>query len=103
MVFSGADLLSVLARTARTENEIELRNEYGRHCRMLSHSEALALDPDLFVGAGNWRRIRFVRPLVTRAILNAGSHNTQRMNDGCGNHIAPPYIKEHRTARGEMK
>jgi hypothetical protein len=100
MVFTGAELSDVLDRSG---NEIELRNEYGRYCRVLSHSEALALDPDLFVGVGNLRRIRFLRPRTCKWTLNAGSHTTQRMNDGCGNNIAPPYIKEHRPARGETK
>src|ERR1035438_2994294 len=59
MVFTGADLSNVLARSG---DEIELRNEYGRHCRVLSHGEALALDSDLFVGVGNVRRCTTISP-----------------------------------------
>jgi hypothetical protein len=100
MVFTGADLSNVLARSG---DEIELRNEYGRHCRVLSHGEALALDSDLFVGVGNVRRIRFLRPRIFRTILNAGSHTTQRIKDRSGKIIAPPLIREHRPVQGVTK
>lgn len=100
MLFTGPQLAIVLGRSG---NEIELHNQYGRFCRALSRDEAMALDPDLFVGIGNRRRIRFLRPRVSNAILNAGSHTTQRMNDGFGKIIAPPLIKEHRPVQGVPK
>lgn len=100
MVFTGAELSDVLDRSG---NEIELRNEYGRYCRVLSHSEALALDPDLFVGVGNLRRIRFLRPRTCKWTLNAGSHTTQRIKDRSGKIIAPPLIREHRPVQGVTK
>jgi len=100
MVFTGAELSDVLDCSS---NEIELRNEYGRHCRVLSHCEALALDTDLFVGIGNRRRIRFLRPRASYPILNAGSRNTQRIKDGSGKTISPPLIREHRTVQGSAK
>ena len=100
MVFTGSELSDVLVRS---DNEIELRNQYGRPCRLLSHNEALALDPDLFVGIGNLRRIRFLRPREFRTILNAGSQTTQRLNDGFGTIIAPPLIREHRPFQGAPK
>jgi hypothetical protein len=81
----------------RSENEIELRNQFGRCCRVISRDEALALDPDLFVGIGNLRRIRFLRPRTSSPTLNnAGSRTTQRMNDGFGRNISHPLIREHR-------
>jgi len=97
MVFTGPELTSVLGHSG---NEIEMRNEYGRYCRMISRDDALALDADLFVGVGNRRRIRFLRPRVATTILNAGSHTTQRMNDGFGVNIAHPLIREHRLIPG---
>jgi hypothetical protein len=97
MLFTGLELTDVLGRSG---NDIELRNQYGRCCRMLSRHEALALDPNLFVGIGNRRRIRFLRHRASNTILNAGSHTTQRMNDGFGLSIAPPWITEHRAIPG---
>jgi hypothetical protein len=100
MLFTGTDLTDVLDRSG---NAIELRNQYGRCCRLLSRNEALALDPDLFVGIGNRRRIRFLRPRESNTHLNAGSHTTHRMNDGFGANISHPLIREHRTVPGTTK
>jgi hypothetical protein len=100
MLFTGSLLLDVLGRS---DNQIELRNQYGRCCRMISREEALTLDLSLFVGIGNHRRIRFLRPHETRTILNAGSQTTQRLTDGFGVTIAPPQIREHRPAQGARK
>ena len=75
MLFTGRELSDVLGRSG---NEIELRNQYGRCCRVVSGDEAMGLDPDLFVGIGNLRRIRFLRPREFRTILNAGSQTTER-------------------------
>jgi hypothetical protein len=49
MLFDGEELREIVNRTP---NAIELRNEHGRCCRILSTAEALALDLDLFVGIG---------------------------------------------------
>jgi hypothetical protein len=92
MVFTGPELSEVLSRSS---NEIELRNEHGRCCRVITRDEALALDPDLFVGVGNLRRIRFLRPRTSHAVLNAGSCTTHRMK-AFGVNITPPWIREHR-------
>jgi hypothetical protein len=97
MLFDGPELQEVLGRSG---DEIELRNEYGRRTRILSRDEALALDPGLFVGIGNRRRIRFLRPLTHRWALNAGSRTTQRLTDGQGVYIAHPLIREHKAIRG---
>ncbi len=58
MLFECRELREIVARTS---GDIELRNVYGRRCRILSSAEALALDLDLFVGVGNRRRLRFLR------------------------------------------
>jgi len=97
MVFTGPELTDVLRRSS---NEIELRNEFGRCCRLLSRDQALQLDPDLFVGIGNLRRIRFLRPRVSNPVLNAGSRTTRRMKDGSGLNISHPLIREHRPIQG---
>jgi hypothetical protein len=97
MNFSGEELTDVLQRTGQ---EIELRNEHGRCCRMISSAAALELDADLFVGIGNRRRIRFLRPRTSRVVLNAGSQTTQRMNDGFGRNISHPLVREHRSLAG---
>jgi hypothetical protein len=100
MLFTGPELAEVIGRCA---NEIELRNQYGRCCRMLSPQEALALDTDLFVGIGNRRRIRFLRLLASDPLLNAGSRTTQRMNNGFGVNMAAPWIREHRAIPSTRK
>jgi hypothetical protein len=97
MVFTGPELSDVLARSG---NEIELRNQHGRYCRTISRDDALTLDTDVFVGIGNRRRIRFLRPRTSVAILNAGSHTTQRITDGFGVNISHPLIREHRSIAG---
>jgi len=93
MLFDGDELREMIGRTS---NDIELRNEYGRCCRILSASEALALDLNLFVGMGNRRRIRFLRPRSLRSAINAGSHTTQRLKGSGGIRVAHPLIREHR-------
>lgn len=80
----------------RTPNLIELQNEHGRRCRMLTSAEALALDLDLFVGIGNRRRIRFLRSRTQKFALNAGSHTTQRLKNEAGVNLAHPLVREHR-------
>jgi hypothetical protein len=100
MLFDGQELRNVLAGSS---NEIELRNEHGRCCRLLSRDEALALDLDQFIGIGNIRRIRFMRPRASTATLNAGSRTTQRLRDNGGKQIAHPLIREHRLVRGNER
>jgi hypothetical protein len=97
MVFTGPELSDVLGRSG---NEIELRNQHGRYCRMITRNDALGLDADLFVGIGNRRRIRFLRPRISTTILNAGSRTTQRITDGFGVNISHPLIREHRPVAG---
>ena len=96
MLLQGQKLRDILARTA---SEIELRHQSSRCYRMLSSAEALALDLDRFVGIGNDRRIRFLRPLTQRYALNAGSRTTQRPKGVDGKCIAQPLIQEHRPIR----
>ncbi len=93
MLLVGEELREIIARTP---NEIELRNAYGRCCRLISSVEALALDLDLFVGIGNRRRIRFLRSRTQVFTLNAGSHTTRRMKGESEVNIAHPLIREHR-------
>jgi len=95
MLFDGAELRDIIDRTP---DVIELRNEYGRCCRILSSAEALSLDLDLFVGIGNRRRIRFLRWSTRKFTLNAGSHTTQRLKGEAEQNIAHPLVREHRPA-----
>jgi len=95
MLFDGVELRDIIDRTP---DVIELRNEYGRCCRMLSIAEAIALDLDLFVGIGNRRRIRFLRWRTRKFTLNAGSHTTQRLKGEAEQNIAHPLVREHRPA-----
>ena len=96
MLFERQELREVIGRTL---NEIELRNEHGRCCRILSSAEALSLDLDLFVGIGNLRRIRFLRGRTQKYTANAGSSTTQRLKGESGTNIAHPLIREHRPVR----
>jgi hypothetical protein len=96
MLFEGQELREIIGRTS---NEIELRNEHGRCCRILSTADALALDLDLFVGIGNLRRVRFLRSRTHKFALNAGSHTTQRLKGDAEINIAHPLVRQHRTVR----
>jgi hypothetical protein len=96
MLFEGQELREVIDRT---RNRIELRNAHGRCCRILSISEALALDLDLFVGIGNRRRIRFLRSRSQNFVLNAGSRTTQRLKGERDVNIAHPLVRQHRPIR----
>jgi hypothetical protein len=93
MLFEGQELRAMIGRTS---SEIELRNEHGRCCRILSSAEALVLDLDLFVGTGNRRRIRFLRWRTRKFTLNAGSHTTKRLKGEAEINIAHPLVREHR-------
>jgi hypothetical protein len=93
MLFERQELREIIGHTS---NGIELRNEHGRCCRILSGAEALSLDLDLFVGIGNRRRIRFLRGRTPKFAANAGSHTTQRLKGESGVNISHPLIKEHR-------
>jgi len=96
MLYEGSQLREMIHLT---NTNIELRNGYGRACRMLSGIEALALDLDLFVGVGNRRRLRFLRPRSGRILFNAGSHTTRRLRGEAGEYIAHPLIQDHRPLR----
>ncbi len=98
MLFEGQELREIIGHTP---NEIELRNEHGRCCRILSSAEVLALDLDLFVGIGNRRRIRFLRWRTRKFAINAGSHTTQRLKGEAGLNIAHPLVREHRPVRSK--
>jgi len=98
MLFVGQELLEIVGRT---QNVIELRNEHGRCCRILSSAEALDLDLDLFVGVGNRRRIRFLRRRTRTFTFNAGGRTTQRLQGEGNVNIAHPLIREHRPVRRE--
>jgi hypothetical protein len=93
MLFEGQELREIIGRTP---NEIELRNEHGRCCRLFSSADALALDMDIFVGVGNRRRIRFLRRRAQKFAVNAGSHTTRRLKNDAGVNIAHPLVREHR-------
>lgn len=97
MLFDGQELREVLGRSG---DGIEIRNEYGRCHRVVSRGQALALDLDLFVGIGNRRRIRFLRPRTQRSAINAGSRTTQRLKNAAGMNIAGPLMREHRQPQG---
>lgn len=93
MLFEGQQLREMIQRAS---SNIELRNEYGRIYRTVSAAEAVALDLDNWIGIGNRRRLRFLRPRATGIIFNAGSRTTQRLKNEKGQHITHPSIREHR-------
>jgi hypothetical protein len=96
MLIEGEELREIIGRTSK---EVELRNEHGRCCRILSSAEALAMDLDLFVGIGNRRRIRFLRSRTQEFAVNAGSHTTRRPKGESGVNITHPLVREHRPIR----
>jgi hypothetical protein len=93
MLFAGQELREIVSRSSK---EIELRSEHGRCCLMLSIAEALALDLELFIGIGNRRRIRFLRPRTQKHTINSGSKTTQRVKNDAGANFAHPLIREHK-------
>jgi hypothetical protein len=93
MLFDGQNLRELILRSP---NEIELRNQQGRCCRILSTRDALALDLDLFIGVGNLRRVKFLRPRTIRWFVASASTTTQRLTDSAGLHFSHPLIREHR-------
>src|SRR5262245_24782248 len=97
MVFNGLELADLLSRR---EIPIELRNEYGRCCRILTVNEAQALDVDLVVGVGNQRRLRFLRFRTRKYDLQAGSRTTSRITNESRKYYTSPMIREHRPCRG---
>ena len=96
MMFHGQQLKEVLSRT---ETPIELKDGNGRTVRKISPALARRLDTGLFIGIGNLRRIRGMRPCTEQVGLNAGSRTTQRLKDAAGFNLAHPLIREHRTIR----
>lgn len=93
MLFEGNELREIIARTS---NQIDLRNEYGRTYGFTSAAEALAMDLEQFIGVGNRRRLRFLRARTARFILNAGSRTTYRLKGQSNQNIAHPLIQQHR-------
>lgn len=98
MLFEGQELREIIDRTP---NDIELRNEHGRCCRILSSADARALDLELFVGIGNQRRIRFLRWRTRKFRVNAGSYTTRRLKGEADVNIAHPLVREHRPVRSK--
>jgi hypothetical protein len=96
MLFQDQELRELIARTP---NQIELLNEYGRRCRMVPSADALALDLELFVGIGNRDRIKSLRPRTQQVALNRGSQTTQRLKGKAEMNIAHPLVREHRPFR----
>jgi len=96
MVLTGNELFDVLRRT---QSPIKLKNEANRTVRMLSASQAMELDREMYVGVGNRKRVRWIRPVTTLVTLNLGSVNTKRIKNADGQHIAHPQIREHRPVR----
>jgi expansin (peptidoglycan-binding protein) len=96
MILSGNELIEVLKRS---QGPIKLKNEANRTVRMMSASQALDLGTDMFVGVGNRKRIRWIRPVTTSVTLNRGSVTTERIKNADGQHIAHPQIREHRPIR----
>jgi len=97
MQYEGMELRELIGRTA---NLIEVHNVYGRCCQKLCSAEALTLDLNFFVGVGNRRRLRYLRPRERTFQLNSGSRTTRRVKDEAGKNISHPFIREHRLPRG---
>jgi hypothetical protein len=93
MMFEGRELRDLINRTS---SEIELLDAYGRCYQLVSRTAALALDLDQWIGIGNRRRIRFLRPRTKTFSLNAGSRTTRRLKGPGELNIAHPLVREHR-------
>jgi hypothetical protein len=81
--FDGKSLLGILEHA---ENAIDLRDENGGLRGPISQRLALKLaESGSYVGIGNLRRIRYLRPLTRLCALNGGSHTTRpvRADQSC--------------------
>jgi hypothetical protein len=63
----------------RASGPVEVRDEAGSFRGSVPRRVALALAERGYVGVGNRRRIRYLRPLSRGTALNAGSRLTRRV------------------------
>ena len=98
MQFQGERLIEVLR--SQEDGAVEIRSYSGRLRGDVSVAEAVRLaGGDCYVGVGNRRRIRYLRPLLERSALRAGSVFVRRLQNESAMHIAPPWIVEHRPTK----
>jgi hypothetical protein len=95
--FQGKALQKVLNITP---SAVEIRDIKGHLIGKMSAEAILrkfsAEQWQFWVGVGNRRRIRYLRPLTARYKLNAGSATTTRVRNDSGLIMAPNFIVEHR-------
>jgi hypothetical protein len=95
MQFEGKALLKALR--SQLVSRIEIRSYSGRLRGEISITAAIKIAAGGgFVGVGNRRRIRYLRPLTMHYARSSGSLFTRRLDDGFGRKIAPPWIREHK-------
>jgi hypothetical protein len=94
--FEGTKLLDLIATTA---TPIEILDETGNLRGSLDQKTAAWLARNgRYVGVGNIRRIRHLRPLgsvVDPRRLSAASRMTRRIRNDAGVIISAPWIREH--------
>jgi hypothetical protein len=92
MQFDGKSLIEILHKT---DGPIDVRDEAGSRRYAVPRRVALALaERGDYVGVGNLRRIRYMRPLARGASLRAGSRFTRpvRADASCRIHVAGQVI-----------
>ena len=91
---TGDQLKAVLKQQGES---VELRNRHSRPLALLSPAQALRIvGPGRFVGVGNMRHIRYVRPDVPVPVGHRGRYSTRRIRNDEGVIIAPDFHLEHK-------
>ena len=95
MQLEGERLLSILKASCGAA--VDVHNAEGRLLGSVPLKIALELATSgQYVGVGNRRRIRYLRPLTRVYSLNRGSQTTVRMRDRSGQTMGGPWVREHR-------
>jgi hypothetical protein len=91
---TGDQLKAILKQQRES---VELRNRHSRPLTHFTPAQALRLvQAGAFVGVGNMRRIRYIRPDVPVPVGHRGRYSTRRIRNDEGVIIAPDFHLEHK-------
>ena len=94
MHITGDQLKAILKQQGES---VELRNRHSRRLCDFTPAEALRIvGPGRFIGVGNMRRIRYIRPDVPVPVGHRGRYSTRRIRNDNGVIIAPDFHLEHK-------
>ena len=96
MQFDGDTLRGILEGQA-CDLDIHDANGFPRGKKLPAQIVLKYAELGLYVGVGNRKRIRYIRPRASVTLLNEGSRTTVRLR--AGDVPVPPMIREHLTTR----